>query len=90
VHITGVALGLARWDGAENARAVTYLVPTYRFHGRIADGAQYDVEVLALDPSGFALVAPPSTGDGVEPQPAPAPEPVPAPAPDAIATAVAW
>ena len=31
-HVTGVALGIARWDGTEDGRAVVYLVPTYRFH----------------------------------------------------------
>jgi hypothetical protein len=71
-HISGVALGLARWDGTEDGRAVVYVVPTYRFHARAGD-ATFDVEVLALDPAGFTIAAP-STG-AIEPRPAPAPAP---------------
>jgi hypothetical protein len=63
VHITGVSLGRARWDGTENEHAVTYLVPTYRFHARVADGTPYEVELLALDPASFAIVAAPGTGE---------------------------
>jgi hypothetical protein len=86
-HITGVALGIARWDGTEDGRAVVYLVPTYRFHARTGDQTS-DVEVLALDPAGFTITpAPTGLGGakgatnggtqtavpprGVEPQPAP-------------------
>ena len=29
---TGVSLGAARWEGRENGRPVTYLVPTYRLY----------------------------------------------------------
>ena len=80
VHITGVSLGVARWDGTDNARSVAYLVPTYRFHTRATGGSPSDIELLALDPASFALVAPPAPGGPapgkpggvVVPQPAPA------------------
>ncbi len=58
-HVTGVALGIARWDGTEDGRAVVYLVPTYRFHARTGDQT-YDVEVLALDPAGFSITPAPT------------------------------
>jgi hypothetical protein len=85
IHISGVTLGLARWDGQENGRTVAYLVPTYRFHARIADGAPYGIELLALDPASFAIVSPPTTpvpepggqGDPGQTEPAPAKPPVP-------------
>jgi hypothetical protein len=68
VHVSGVSLGLARWDGTDNAEPVTYLLPTYRFHAHVGDGAPYDIEVLALDPTSFTVAGPVSTG-GAEPGP---------------------
>jgi len=84
-HITGVALGIARWDGTDGGRPVVYLVPTYRFHATSGD-TSYDIEVLALAPTAFTIIDPPATGDpaiGVPPgevvtQPAPAPADPPA------------
>ena len=32
VHVTGVSLGLARWDGIDSGATVVDLVPTYAFH----------------------------------------------------------
>jgi hypothetical protein len=57
VTITGVTLGIARWDGSDAGQPVVYLVPTYRFHTGTGDSA-YDIEVLALDPAGFTIAAP--------------------------------
>jgi hypothetical protein len=65
VHISGVDLGTARWDGFEHARAVVYLLPTYRFHTSAAGIPPYDIEVLALDPASFDL-APNTTSAGQE------------------------
>ncbi|MGZ4678036.1 MAG: hypothetical protein ACXV8Y_16025 [Acidimicrobiia bacterium] len=63
VHVTGVSLGVVRWDGTEHGRSVAYLLPTYRFHTRAADGTPAsDVEVLALDPVTFTIAAPPASG----------------------------
>jgi len=81
VHITGVALGLARWDGLDNSQAVAYLVPTYRFHAKVAEGSPYDIELLALDPASFAIVAPLTTGGPTSSQPSKSVVPQPAPAP---------
>ncbi len=61
VHVTGVELGAARWDGISNGAPVTYLVPTYRFHANIAGGSPYDIELLALDPASFSVDSPPVT-----------------------------
>ena len=54
VYVTGVSLGLARWDGTEGGRVVAYLVPTYRFRTRAADGSPSLIELLALDAASFA------------------------------------
>lgn len=81
VHITGVALGLARWDGLDDAQVVAYLVPTYHFHAKVAGGSPYDIELLALDPASFAIVAPPTTGGSTSSQPSSRVVPQPAPAP---------
>jgi hypothetical protein len=83
-RISGVTLGIARWDGTDGDRPVVYLVPTYRFRaGRFDAGrgdTRYDIELLALAPTGFTIAEP--TGDdpkiGVPPRevvtlPAPAP-----------------
>jgi hypothetical protein len=80
VHITGVALGSARWDGTDNGQAVVYVVPTYRFHARVGQFDPYDVELLALDPGTFAIASPSvpkgsPTPAGVVPEPPPAPKP---------------
>ena len=80
VHIAGVALGLARWDGISDAQTVAYLVPTYRFHAKVADGSPYDIELLALDPPSFAIVAPSATGGSTSSQPSSSVVPQPAPA----------
>lgn len=67
VHVTGVTRGVARWDGTENGSAVAYLLPTYRFHANIDGSAPYDIEILALDPATFSVVAGAgSTGKEVE------------------------
>jgi hypothetical protein len=55
VRVTGVKLAVARWDGTEDAKAVAYLVPTYRFQIAGADGANNYAEVLALDPASFKI-----------------------------------
>jgi len=86
VHIAGVALGLARWDGVSDAQTVAYLVPTYRFHARVAGGSPYDIELLALDPASFAIVAPTATGGSTSSQPSSsvAPQPASAPGPGGV------
>lgn len=81
VHITGVALGLARWDGVNDALTVAYLVPTYRFHAKVAGGSPYDIELLALDPASFAIVAPSTTGGPTSSQPSSSVVPLPVPTP---------
>jgi hypothetical protein len=79
VHVTGVSLGLARWDAVDGAKNVIDLVPTYVFHTTVNGGAS-DVEELALDPAAIDFANPivppvpvPKPGS-VEPQPAPAPD----------------
>jgi len=78
VHITGVSLGLASWDGVDQAKPAVFLVPTYRFRARATDGTPYDIELLALDPVRVSFVAPPTPGQpsgGVVPPHAPTPMP---------------
>ena len=84
VHITGVSLGMAPWDGMEKTQPVVYLLPTYRFQVHVAEGSPYEIELLALDPATFSFVsgpAPGGAGGGVVPpivpvsQPGTAPEP---------------
>jgi hypothetical protein len=80
VHVTGVSLGLARWDAVDGNRNVVDLVPTYVFHTTV-NGATSDVEELALDPGAIDFADP-----IVPPVPVPEPgsvKPEPAPAPDA-------
>ena len=67
VHISGVSLGLARWDAYDNGHLVVDLVPTYRFHAKVEGGATYDIDVLALSASGVTF-----TNPTPEPQPLPA------------------
>jgi hypothetical protein len=89
VHITGVSLGMAQWDGLEKTQPVVYLLPTYRFHARVAGGSPYEIELLALDPATFSFVAGPTPGGpggGAVPPVAPAPQPAKTPeAPPTIA-----
>jgi hypothetical protein len=83
VHITGVSLGIARWDAYAGAANIIDLVPTYRFHARVDGAASYDIVVLALDPGAVTF-----TNPAPKPEPLPAePTPAPAPAPDNPATA---
>jgi hypothetical protein len=80
VHVTGVSLGLARWDAVDGNQNVIDLVPTYEFH-TVLDGTTSDVEELALDPAAIDFANP-----IVPPVPVPEPgvvKPEPAPAPDA-------
>jgi len=84
VHVTGVTMGIARWDGFDNGSGVVDLVPTYRFHdsapgGDSSGAAAHDIEVLALDTGvvDFTSPAPTPLPPG---QPPIAPEPAPAPA----------
>ena len=79
VHVTGVSLGLARWDAVDANANVIDLVPTYEFHTTV-NGSASDVEALALDPGAidFAnpivkLVPVPEPGS-IKPEPAPAPD----------------
>jgi hypothetical protein len=90
VHVTGVSLGLARWDAVDGHQNVVDLVPTYVFHTlarsltcRPCDlGVSSDVEELALDPAAIDF-ADPFTPPLPVPQPgAPTPETQPAPVPD--------
>ena len=77
VHITGVSLGMAQWDGVEKTQPVVYLLPTYRFHVHATGGSPYEIELLALDPAAFSFVAGPvpgGPGGGVVPPIAPAPQ----------------
>ncbi len=89
VHITGVSLGMAQWDGLEKTQPVVYVLPTYRFHARVAGGSPYEIELLALDPATFSFVAGPTPGGpggGAVPPVAPAPQPAKTPeAPPTIA-----
>ena len=62
VHITGVSLGMARWDGMEKTQPVVYLLPTYRFQAHVAAGSAYTIELLALDPATFSFVSQPAPG----------------------------
>jgi hypothetical protein len=82
VHITGVSLGIARWDAYDGGDNIVDLVPTYRFHARVDGGAPYDIVVLALDPGAVTF-----TNPAPKPEP-PTVEPMPAPAPDTPASEV--
>jgi len=77
VHITGVALGITRWNAYSPGQSVSDLVPTYRFHAHVDGGTSYDIEVLALEPGAVTFTNPiPKPGPGpiaVEPAPAPLP-----------------
>jgi hypothetical protein len=84
VHITGVSLGMARWDGMEKTQPVVYLLPTYRFQAHVAAGSPYKIELLALDPATFSFVSRPAPGGasgGVVPPKAPVSQPGKTPEP---------
>ena len=84
VHITGVSLGVARWDAVDGDQNVVDLVPTYLFHTSGADNSSSDLEELALDPAAITFARPltppvpkPGPPETIEPTPQPAPAPVP-------------
>jgi hypothetical protein len=75
VHVTGVSLGLARWDAYDKGHPIVDLVPTYRFHARIDGGSTYDIEVLALEPGAVTFTNPvPTRTRPTRPAPASAPK----------------
>ena len=82
VHVTGVSLGLARWDAVDGDQNVVDLVPTYVFHA-VVDGVSSDVEELALDPAAIDFAEPIIPPVPVPQRGAPTPEPRPAPVADA-------
>lgn len=55
VHVSGVALGLARWNADDAGTSVVDLVPTYRFRARVDGGEPYDIVLMALDPSAITF-----------------------------------
>jgi hypothetical protein len=85
VHVTGVSLGVARWQTVAGDQIGVDLVPTYVFHTRDESGNTSDVSVLALDPGAITFAEPPgpvtsvpgSTSGGGVPEPKPLPEPTP-------------
>ena len=84
VHVTGVSLGMALWDGMEKTQPVVYLLPTYRFQAHVAAGSPYTIDLLALDPATFSFVsrtAPGGAGGGAVPPKAPVSQPGKTPEP---------
>jgi len=77
VHITGVTLGIARWDAHLRGVTVVDLVPTYRFHAAVTGGSSYDIEVLALAPNAITFTNPIPTPEPLPAQPTPPPVAVP-------------
>jgi hypothetical protein len=77
VHVTGVSLGIARWDAYERGHTVVDLVPTYRFHTRVDGSASNDIVVLALEPSAVTFTNSVPKPEPLPAKPAPAPIPVP-------------
>jgi hypothetical protein len=77
VHITGVTLGIARWDAYLHGTSVVDLVPTYRFHANIDGETSYDVELLALRPNDITFTNPVPTREPLGVQPAPPPVVIP-------------
>ena len=71
VHVTGVSLGLARWNTYDNGQTAEDLVPTYRFHARVDSMSTYDIEVLALDPGAVTFTNPTPTPQPLPAQPGP-------------------
>jgi hypothetical protein len=82
VHITGVTLGIARWDAYLHGATVVDLVPTYRFHARLTGGSSDDIEVLALAPNAITFTNPIPTPRPLPAQPTPPPVAVPGSASD--------
>jgi hypothetical protein len=78
VQVSGVSLGLARWDAIDHGQPVVDLVPTYRFHSHAEQGPSYDIEVLALDPGAITFTSPVPPPEPLPPEPLPS-QPVPAP-----------
>ena len=72
VHVTGVALGVARWDAYDGSANVVDVVPTYRFHARGDGGSTYDIEVLALAPNAVTFTNPHPTPEPPQAKPEPA------------------
>jgi hypothetical protein len=86
VHVTGVLLGLARWNADDSGVAVVDLVPTYRFRGRVDGGEPYDIVLLALDPSAARFTDSVPVPKPLQVQPAPAPAPAPSAVPGTAAS----
>jgi hypothetical protein len=64
VDITGVSLGLARWDAVLDGSPGVDLVPVYLFHATnraSAGSGSYDIDVLALSPSAISFTTPTNT-----------------------------
>jgi len=76
VHVTGVSLGIARWDAYDEGHTFLDLVPTYRFHTRVEGRASSDIVVLALDPGVVTFTNPVPKTKPLPAQPAPSPPPV--------------
>jgi hypothetical protein len=76
VHVTGVSLGIARWDAYDQGRTIIDLVPTYRFHTRVEGRASSDIVVLALDPGVVTFTNPVSKTKPLPAKPVPSPVPV--------------
>jgi hypothetical protein len=77
VHITGVSLGIARWDAYDGKHNNVDLVPTYRFHARVDGAASYDIVVLALEPGAVTFINPAPKPERLPAEPTPAPAPAP-------------
>jgi len=76
VHVTGVSLGLARWDAYDGGHTIIDLVSTYRFHTRVEGRASGDIVVLALDPGVVTFTNPVPNSKPLPAKPAPSPVPV--------------
>ena len=76
VHVTGVSLGIARWDAYDEGHTFLDLVPTYRFHTRVEGRASSDIVVLALDPGVVTFTNPVPKAKPLPAKPAPSPPPV--------------
>ena len=76
VHVTGVSLGIARWDAYDEGHTFLDLVPTYRFHTRVEGRASSDIVVLALDPGVVTFTNPVPKAEPLPAKPAPSPPPV--------------
>ncbi len=87
VVVTGASRSAALLPGTEAGRSVLYVVPAYRFVGRIEQGrSPWQTDLLALDPSTVVGDATPPSSEppatGIEPSPAPMPAPAPMPMPE--------